>query len=184
MAEAAFVLGLIYRKYTLRPVARSENLSVNSAGPRDSPCLPLPAAGSLVAGEADSAGGASRRMIVGNILVPLAGVPLHHEALSWALRGIDTTTGWQVEQLYDIAADVLNERATSAPCSNSAARSTSVLRTRPPTARSAPPRSPSARGPARATTRSTRRSARNSTATNGSCSSPPTPNATPSKSRK
>lgn len=32
------------------------------------------------------------------------------DALSWALRGIDSTTGWQVEELYDIAAAVLTER--------------------------------------------------------------------------
>jgi hypothetical protein len=32
------------------------------------------------------------------------------DALSWSQRGIESTTGWQVAQLYDIAADVLARR--------------------------------------------------------------------------
>lgn len=32
------------------------------------------------------------------------------DALAWATRGIESTSGWQVRRLYDIAADVLDER--------------------------------------------------------------------------
>jgi uncharacterized Zn finger protein len=33
------------------------------------------------------------------------------DALSWATRGIESTSGWQVAKLYDIAADILAARA-------------------------------------------------------------------------
>ena len=60
------------------------------------------------------------------------------EAVGWARRGIEQTTGWQTDQLYDIACAAHGRRGEQVGCSRCVARSTSGRRRAPAIASFAP----------------------------------------------
>ena len=72
------------------------------------------------------------------------------EVIAWARRGIDQTTGWQTDQLYDLACAAHSRRGERSRRSRCDARSTSGPRPAPPTECCAPPPRRSMSGPSRA----------------------------------